>query len=692
MKLFILSICFVVSFSPVNAQEKKTITHEDLWLMKRVGTPQLSPDGKWVVFNVTEPAYDEKEIVNDLWLVSADGNASPRRLTTSKSAESGYQWSPDGNYIAFIAKREGEETPQVYLLNVKEGGEAQKLTNISTGVGSLQWGADTKPIPLEWSPDSKQILFASRVYPGAYTDSANKKIAEGKKKNKYKARVYPQFPIRRWDQWIDDKQAHLFVQRINSTTAKDIFSSVEISKSEGFDVINGSWAPDGKSIIFSATKESGVAAYQEPAVNLYKVSLDGGDAQQLTNDGASYTDPQFSEDGKYLFCMSSAINNQQVYNLEQLTRYDWPSLKNKTLLTKGMDRAINNYSLTSNTIFLSVEDSGNDKLYSLPVTGGVPKQLTKNSIGCFGNVATSGNGNVIVSTYESSTMPPEIVKITPAGDYVFVTSLNAEKLKALNINPAETVWFTSNRSKKIKSLLVKPAGFDSSKKYPLFVVIHGGPASSWKDNWSYRWNYQFLSAPGYILLLTDYTGSTGYGEKFSQDIKKDPFKGPADEINEAAADAIKRFAFIDGTKQVAGGASYGGHLSNWLQGTTSHYKALISHAGLVNSEAQWGTSDGIYHREVMGGGPPWEQSNTWKDQNPIRLAANFKTPVLVTVGELDYRVPMNNTLEYWSALKRMKVPSKLIIFQEANHWISKAEDSKFFYQELHDWLATYLNK
>jgi Tol biopolymer transport system component len=272
MKLFILSICFVVSFSPVNAQEKKTITHEDLWLMKRVGTPQLSPDGKWVVFNVTEPAYDEKEIVNDLWLVSADGNASPRRLTTSKSAESGYQWSPDGNYIAFIAKREGEETPQVYLLNVKEGGEAQKLTNISTGVGSLQWGADTKPIPLEWSPDSKQILFASRVYPGAYTDSANKKIAEGKKKNKYKARVYTQFPIRRWDQWIDDKQAHLFVQRINSTTAKDIFSSVEISKSEGFDVINGSWAPDGKSIIFSATKESGVAAYQEPAVNLYKVS------------------------------------------------------------------------------------------------------------------------------------------------------------------------------------------------------------------------------------------------------------------------------------------------------------------------------------------------------------------------------------------------------------------------------------
>ena len=180
MKLFILSICFVVSFFQVSAQKKKTITHEDLWLMKRVGTPQLSPDGKWVVFSITEPAYDEKEIVNDLWLAPAEGNASPRRLTTGKSTESGYIWSPDGNYIAFIAKRESDETAQVYLLNVKEGGEAQKLTSISTGVGSSQWGSDTKTIPLEWSPDSKKILFASRVYPGAYTDSTNKKIAEEK--------------------------------------------------------------------------------------------------------------------------------------------------------------------------------------------------------------------------------------------------------------------------------------------------------------------------------------------------------------------------------------------------------------------------------------------------------------------------------------------------------------------------------
>jgi dipeptidyl aminopeptidase/acylaminoacyl peptidase len=238
--------------------------------------------------------------------------------------------------------------------------------------------------------------------------------------------------------------------------------------------------------------------------------------------------------------------------------------------------------------------------------------------------------------------------------------------------------------------MIKPPGFDATKKYPLFVVIHGGPAGSWKESWSYRWNYQLLAKPGYVLLMTDFTGSTGYGEKFSQDIQFDPFRGPAQEINEAAADAIKRFSFIDGTKQAAGGASYGGHLANWLQATTTHYKCLISHAGLVNSISQWGTSDYIFGREVMNGGTPWSKSKVWKEQNPILFADNFKTPMLVTIGELDYRVPLNNSIENWNILQRQKIPSKLIVFPDENHWILKGENSRFFYQELQDWLAKYL--
>ena len=220
--------------------------------------------------------------------------------------------------------------------------------------------------------------------------------------------------------------------------------------------------------------------------------------------------------------------------------------------------------------------------------------------------------------------------------------------------------------------------------------MHGGPHGMWRDQFFVRWNYHLLAAPGYVLLLTNYSGSTGFGEEFARSIQGDPLKGPADEINEAADAAIKGFPFIDGSRQCAGGASYGGHLANWLQATTTRYKCLISHAGLVNLEAQWGTSDTIYSREVNLGGPPWEQASVWRDQNPIRYAAKFRTPVLVTVGENDFRVPLNNTLEYWSALQRMQVPSRLIVFPDENHWILKGEDSRLFYSEVSAWLARWL--
>jgi len=679
MRKLLMTVSLVLVVFTVIAQDKKAITHEELWLMKRVGAPEVSPDGKWVIFNVTEPSYVETDAVNDLWIVPADGSAAPRRLTSGKSSESGYQWSPDGKYIAFSAKREGDEAGQIYLLNVKEGGEAQRFTNLSTGAGSPKWSAD-----------GKTLLFNSSVFPGAYTDSANKKITEDRKKLKYKARVYTQFPIRNFDRWIEDKQSHLFVQAIGSDKAKDLLAEVAISKLPGFNLGSSVWSTDGKSVIFSAITDGEISAYQDPTSKLYSVSINGGDAKMLTTDNDSYGSPQLSPDGKYLFCTSSASNNYKVYNLDYLTRFDYPSMQNRTVLAKQMDRPINSYTIAANTIFFASESEGRDMLYSLPVNGGTPQLISKGGVGSYSALSVSDNGGILVASFESSVMPAEVVRLNANGTHSLISNFNTDKLKKIDMNAVEEMWTTSSRGKKIHSWIVKPAGFDANKKYPLFVVIHGGPASAWKDNWGYRWNYHLLSAPGYVLVLTDYTGSTGYGEKFAQDIQYDPFKGPADEVNEAAADAIKRFAFIDGSKQVAGGASYGGHLSNWLQGTTTHYKALVSHAGLVNSEAQWGTSDGIYHREVMAGGPPWEQAKTWTEQNPIRLAKNFKTPVLVTVGEQDFRVPLNNTLEYWAALKRMKVPSKLLVFPEENHWILRGENSKFFYQQLHEWFATYL--
>ncbi|MGH9840503.1 MAG: prolyl oligopeptidase family serine peptidase, partial [Blastocatellia bacterium] len=228
-------------------------------------------------------------------------------------------------------------------------------------------------------------------------------------------------------------------------------------------------------------------------------------------------------------------------------------------------------------------------------------------------------------------------------------------------------------------------------KYPILNFIHGGPHTMTRDQFFLRWNYHLLAQPGYVILMSDYTGSTGYGEKFAQAIQLDPLTTPGEELNEAADEAIKRFKFIDGARQAAGGASYGGHLANWLQATTTRYKCLISHAGLVNLESQWATSDIVYSRELSNGGPVWEQGPVWREQNPIRHAAKFKTPMLITIGENDFRVPLNNSLENWSVHQRVRIPSKLIVFPEENHWILKGENSRFFYSEVQAWLKRWLN-
>ena len=681
MSRLILSVLLVLIHFAIQAQDKKPITHEAMWALKRVASPEVSPDGKWVIFGVTEASYDDKEQSTDIWITATDGSTKPRKLTAARAGESAYTWSPDGKYISFVAKRDGDEEAQIYLMNFKEGGEGQRFTNLSTGASAPRW-----------SPDGSMILFNSNVYPKCYTDSANKKAIEAKKKIKYKARVYTAFPVRLWDHWLDERQTHAFVQSLEpESKAVDIFTQVSISQLEGFRYTGATWSPDGKEIIFSATTDANTAAYQYTSSNLYKVSLHGGDASRLTNDKNDYSNPVFSSDGKYLLSYVSPTNIYKIYTLDKLVRFDWPSMQNRNVISASLDRPIGNFIERDNIVYLNVEDQGRDKIYTLSINGGEAKVLNKDIPGCLTNLRLSeGANSILVSNYESATMPAEIVKINSDGSTVELTSFNNQALSQLDLQPVETIWFTSSRGKKIRSLIVKPAGFNQANKYPLLVLMHGGPAGSWKENWSYRWNYHLLAKPGYVLILTDYTGSTGYGEKFSQDIQFDPFKGPGQEINEAATDAIKRFLFIDGSKQAAAGGSYGGHLANWMQATTTHYKCLINHAGLMNSISQWGTSDGIYGREVMNGGAPWSKSKTWKEQSPSTYAEKFKTPMLVTVGELDYRVPVNNSLETWHILQRQKIPSKLIVFPDENHWILKGENSRFFYKEVHDWLGQYL--
>jgi dipeptidyl aminopeptidase/acylaminoacyl peptidase len=672
------------------AADKQPITHELMWQMKRVSGPAISPDGKWVVFSVTEPSYDEKEQVADLWIVPSDGSAKPRKLTASKAGESDATWSADSKRIAFSAKRDGDEQNQIYVLDLA-GGEAQRVTNVSTGARAPKF-----------RPDGNAIAFTSVVYPSAADDEANKKAAKDEKDRKFKVRAYDSFPIRSWDRWLDTKQPHLLVQTLNpGGAAKDVLAGTQLIAAAGFagtggtegsETIRGEWTPDGQSLIFAATTGRHTSAYSEFTYDLYRVNAAGGEPQKITTGNGTYSAPAFSPDGRTLYAKFNP-NNGKTYNVDRLVAFDWPGMTNeRTVVTT--DRSVDDFAVTHDgkTIYFTAEDSGLVKLYSVPAKGGAATVALEQERGVYSGLDFAASAPVMVAQWGSSIDPAEVVRIDlTAKKHRNLTEFNVEAARAIDMQPPQHFWFTSKRGRKIHNFIVTPPNFDPAKKYPLFILIHGGAHNMWRDQISLRWNYHLLAKPGYVMLMTNYSGSTGFGDAFAQSIMNDPLRGPAEELIEAADEAIKRYPFIDASRQVAGGASYGGHLANALEAWSgTRFKALISHAGLVNLESQWATSDVIFHRELGAGGPVWEQNEVWRTQNPIRYAAQFKTPMLLSVGEKDYRVPLNNTLEMWSVLQRLRVPSRLLVWPEENHWILNAENSRVFYKEVDEWLRRWV--
>jgi dipeptidyl aminopeptidase/acylaminoacyl peptidase len=701
LRIQLVAACLLVG-SSVAAQQpvRRTITHEDVFLSKRVAAPQISPDGRWIVFTVTEPSYTEGEQVTDLWVVPSDGSAEPRRLTNSKSGEGGVDWSADSRRIAFSARREGDEASQIYVLDLGAGGEAQRVTNSATGASN----------PL-WRPDGRAILFSSMIYPGATTDSANRAAAAERRARKYNARVYEASPIRLWDRWLDDRRPTLFVQTLEPGgrgTARDLLSGSELARGPGFggqlgtggEDIAASWTPDGSGVVFAATTNRRDWTHSEVVDALWLVSATGGEPRRLTQGRDDYGAPSFSPDGRTLYAGMNPTNDK-TFNNRRLVAWSWPMSGNAQprVVAGGAEHAVGavGFAPDNRSLFFLAEDGGHQRLYRAPAAGGREQEVGTMTSGTFGGLqvasATTSGPVRIAAVWESATNPPEIVRIDPAtGRWTALTKFNSELAARIDWQPLRGFWFTAKSGKRIHSFFSLPPGFDSTRSYPLFVLIHGGAANMWTDNFGLRWNPHLLGAAGYVVLMTDYRGSTGYGEQFSQDIQFDPLEGPANDINEAADTAIRRYRFIDASKQVAGGASYGGHLTNWLAVTTTRYRALVSHAGEWDLETQWATSDFNYGRERNVGGPPWEDHALWRTQSPMRRAKNLHTPVLVTVGERDFRVPMNNALEFWTALQRQKIPSKLIVWPDENHWILKGENSRFFYREVAAWLARWLSE
>ncbi|MDB6014044.1 MAG: prolyl oligopeptidase [Gammaproteobacteria bacterium] len=684
-----------LAFMDATAAPGTPLTHELLWMMKRVGAPIISPDGKWVVFSVLEPSYEPDKEASDLWLVPAEGGVEPRRITNTRAPESGVAWSPDSHSIAFSTKREGDEVEQIYILDLSGGGEARRLTDVATGASSPKW-----------RPDGKAILFESAVFPNALDDDTNRKIAAERKARKYNVRVYEHFPVRQWNQWLDDRQPTLLVQALEpGAKPKDILSATALAHSAGFSGVPDStsassslaavWSPDGKEVVFTATIERWNAASGHVGFHLYRLAAAGGaEPGIVTPLAGEYDSAQFSADGKALF-FKYIPQDEEIYHLPRLTRVSWPGGGDATLVARDFDREPAVYAITSDshTVYLLAPDGAKESLFRVPAAGGKPTAVIEPEAGGYTALVIPQKAAkpALLASYGSSVSPLEIVRIDPATRrHANLTHFDTAVAATLDWQPPRHFYFTSARGRNIHSMIVLPPAFDPAKKYPLVTLIHGGAAANNPDQIGLRWNYHLLAAPGYVILLTDYTGSTGFGEKFAQAIKLDPLKTPGDELNQAVDEAIHRYTFVDGTRLCAAGASYGGHLANWIEATTTRYKCIVSHAGEVDLTTQWGESDYIYEREVTNGGPPWAGNPIWREQSPLTYAANWKTPMLLSIGERDFRVPLGNTLENWATLQRMHVPSRLLVWPDAWHWILKPEDSRHFYEEVHRWLGTYL--
>lgn len=680
MKKFALS--FILLTTLVCAA-KRPINHEDVWLMKRTGEPIVSPDGRWVLFSLTEPDYDPAKQVSDLWIVPADGSQPPRRLTATRAPEASPVWSPDSSRIAFTTKRDGDDAAQVYTLPLN-GGEAQRVTTILAGASNPQW-----------SPNGHALLFESDFDP----------IAAERKSRKYNARVFDTFPIRFWNAWLDGKTPHIFVVDLNTPDAKpvDVLKDSKLTASHGFagvfnpaggQTLQPIWTPDGFSIIFVAYTNRDQTMSAETESHIFVVPAAGAaEPRQLTEKGQSFSNPSFSPraDALYALHHRNPEKGGRLYSLTRLAKFSWPAAGKPTLLTEKWDRSVSGFSLSrdGSTIYMDAEDDGFDQLFQIASTGGDVKRLLKVERGGYSSVRPAAG--TLIARFQTAAQPPEIVRLNAgAGTHAMLTNFNAERLLDLDTPDPVHFWFTAKNGKRIHNVLNLPPGFTPSKKYPLVAFPHGGPNSMSKDAFSTRWNSHLLSSPGFVLLQTNYTGSTGFGEKFADDIERDVLRGPAQEIIEAIDEAARRFSYIDSTRVAAAGASYGGYLMNWFAGNTDRFKCLVNHAGAINNESQYGANDGGLDRELRMGVPIWEKGGQWNDQSPIRYSGKFATPMLITQGELDFRVPMSESMTTFKILQRRHVPTRLILFPDEGHWIQKGENSRFHMQEVLAWLTTYL--
>jgi len=677
-KTFVFSLAFLfISSCLLATSHLKAISFDDFIRIKRVSDPQLSPRGDLVAFVVTVMDKKGNRSNSDIWLVPTKGGEM-RRLTSSPQADFNPRWSPDGKKIAFISTREG--IPQIWLIN-PSGGEAYPLTAISTGASGIIW-----------SSTGKHLAFTSSVYPDCPNDEGNKQRNKEKENSQVKAKIFHELLFRHWNSWRDGKRSHLFVIPLEGGKAVDVtpgdYDTPPISLGSRHDY---TFSPDGTEICFVRNIDPELKISLGTNNDLFTTSIKGCEAKQITTNNANDNSPHYSPNGRFIAYRAMARPGFEA-DKYRLILYDRRN-KHTINLTENLDRSVNEilWSPDSTSLYFSAEEKGLVSLFRIYLA---QKRIEKILDGHFiRSLSLSPDGKKMIFLKQSMHSPANVYSLDlKTRKIIQLTDANENLLSKLEMNPAEEFWFEGAEKEKIHGFLVKPPFFNPAKKYPLVMLIHGGPQGAWGDNFHYRWNAQMFASPGYVVVMINFHGSTGYGQSFTDSITGDWGGKPYKDIMLGLSYILSRCDFIDKNRLGAAGASYGGYMIDWIEGHTERFKCLISHAGVFDLRSMHGATEELWFPEWEFKGTPWTNKEMYEKWSPSHYVQNFKTPCLVIHGQKDYRVPVTQGFQFFTSLQRQKVPSKMLYFPDENHFIQKPQNAELWWKTVHKWLAKYLKQ
>ena len=651
------------------AENSNRLTAEVLWQLQRVGQPMVSPNGDQVVVPVTTYPEDGGDAHSRLWLLGVDSDGVQRPLTAEEGSVSGPVFSPDGSELAFVRKLNKEDAPQIYKMPMRGPGEAVKLTDVPTGVSGIKWVGE-------------HIYFISNVWPEMSFDAMKEKI-EADKESKLSAKVWNAMPYSYWDSWVtEDKQNHLY--RVRDTggdvEALTLPIGIQLSRAD-VDASDYDVSPDGKLLAFVADGGEG-GVY--PNEDIFVSHIGSGKAKNITEDNSAPDDlPQFSPDGRML-----AFSRQHIAGFYadqvKLMIHDVKSGKSR-MVHRDWDRSAAGlaWAPDSKGMYGAIDDEGTRRIYYLPLKGDSPVRITEKTD--FSQLSIAKNGTIIAQN-QSAVYPARVVQVdAKRGTARRLDTFNDAILENVSVGTYESVTYAGADGDPIQMWVHYPPGFDPGKKYPLFLLIHGGPHGAVTDNFHFRWNAQTFASWGYVTAWPNFHGSTGFGQAFADSINPDWASKPyADVI--AAAEWLMDKPWIDADRTVAGGGSYGGYLSTILLGRDHPFNALMIHAAVYDLYAQTSADFAVHDQRF---GPYWESPEIYEGISPHLFADRFNTPSLIIHGQRDLRVPVGQAFELFRTLQTRGVESRLVYYPDENHWILTRTNSLHWYDEVRQWVERY---